>query len=349
MRKNLTRKVRWGLLSTARINDRLIPAIRNSSKSELLAVASRNINISRKYAKQRNIERAYGSYNDLLEDQDIDVVYISLPNHMHCEWAVKLANAKKHVLCEKPLAPSPQEIDQMITASKKNKVMIQEATMMRFHPQTNYVKKLIQDNKIGKVHYISAIFAIKNLNFSDIRYTYSVGGGSLYDLGSYCISFGRNVLGLEPKKVFANKGITKGKGKVDQIFSGFLEFKDNIEMQFHCSMRSFPHESVTIVGEKGTLILDLPYCNLSAETGSVYFINESKYKKIDTTAFGDSMRKNFSYISFDEHAYNYQVDSVVSTIQKGTKQTISLEDSKKNILTIQALLKSASQNKLIQL
>ena len=98
---------------------------------------------------------------------------------------------------------------------------------------------------------------------------------------------------MEPIKVFANQGITKGKGKVDQIFSGFLEFKDNIEMQFHCSMRSFPHENVTIIGDKGVLTLDLPYCNLPGETGRVDFINESKIKKIDKTAFGDSMRKIF--------------------------------------------------------
>ena len=342
------KKVNWALLSTARINERLIPAIRQSKNSQLLAVASRNLKSAKNYAKKHHIKRAYGSYEDLLKDKEIDVVYISLPNHLHCEWALKAAQAKKNVLCEKPLAPTLQEIDRMMAVSKKNKVMIQEATMMRFHPQTDYVKKLIQKNKIGKVHYISAIFAITNLNYKDIRYTYSTGGGSLYDLGSYCISFGRNVLGLEPKRVFANKGITKGRGRVDQIFSGFLEFKDNIEMQFHCSMRSFPHESVTIVGDKGIITLDLPYCNLPGETGLVNFINESSYKKLDTTAFGDSMRKNFSYISFDEVAYNYQVESVNSTIIKKTKPTISLDDSKNNIKVILALLKSAKKNILVK-
>ena len=227
--------------------------------------------------------------------------------------------------------------------------MIQEATMMRFHPQTEYVKKMIKDKKIGKVHYISAIFSITNLNFNDIRYKYSKGGGALYDLGSYCTSFARGVLGKEPIKVFANQGITKGKGKVDQIFSGFLEFKDNIEMQFHCSMRSFPHENVTIIGDKGVLTLDLPYCNLPGETGKVDFISESKIKKIDKTAFGDSMRKNFSNISFDEDAYDYQVESVVSTIIDNKKQNLSLEDSKNNIKTILALIKSSKINKIVKL
>ena len=237
----------------------------------------------------------------------------------------------------------------MIAISKKNKVMIQEATMMRFHPQTQYVKKMIKDKKIGNVHYISAIFSITNLNYNDIRYTYSQGGGALYDLGSYCTSFARGVLGKEPIKVFANQGITKGKGKVDQIFSGFLEFKNNIEMQFHCSMRSFPHENVTIIGDKGVLSLDLPYCNLPGETGKVDFISESKIKKIDKTAFGDSMRKNFSNISFDEDAYDYQVESVVSTIIDNKKQNLSLEDSKKNIKTILALIKSSKTNRIVKL
>ena len=340
------RKLNWALLSTARINERLIPAIRESKNSQLMAVASRNLINSKKYAKKHNIQKAYGSYEDLLKDAEIDVVYISLPNHLHCEWTIKAAKAKKHVLCEKPLAPSLNEIDKMIAISKKNKVMIQEATMMRFHPQTNYVRQAINKNKIGKIHYISAIFAISNLNYKDIRYVYSIpkGGGSLYDLGSYCISFARGVLGLEPKKVFGDIDIIKGTGKVDQVFSAFLKFQDNIAMHFQCSMRSFPHESVTIVGEKGTIILDLPYCNLPGETGTVHLINESNYKKIDTTAFGDSMRKNFSSINFDEKAYNFQVESVNSTILKGTKPTIALEDSKNNIKTILALLKSAKKN-----
>ena len=340
------RKLNWALLSTARINERLIPAIRESKNSQLMAVASRNLINSKKYAKKHNIQKAYGSYEDLLKDAEIDVIYISLPNHLHCEWTIKAAKAKKHVLCEKPLAPSLNEIDKMIAISKKNKVMIQEATMMRFHPQTNYVRQAINKNKIGKIHYISAIFAISNLNYKDIRYVYSIpkGGGSLYDLGSYCISFARGVLGLEPKKVFGDIDIIKGTGKVDQVFSAFLKFQDNIAMHFQCSMRSFPHESVTIVGEKGTIILDLPYCNLPGETGTVHLINESNYKKIDTTAFGDSMRKNFSSINFDEKAYNFQVESVNSTILKGTKPTITLEDSKNNIKTILALLKSAKKN-----
>ena len=340
------RKLNWALLSTARINERLIPAIRESKNSQLMAVASRNLINSKKYAKKHNIQKAYGSYEDLLKDAEIDVIYISLPNHLHCEWTIKAAKAKKHVLCEKPLAPSLNEIDKMIAISKKNKVMIQEATMMRFHPQTNYVRQTINKNKIGKIHYISAIFAISNLNYKDIRYVYSIpkGGGSLYDLGSYCISFARGVLGLEPKKVFGDIGIVKGMGKVDQVFSAFLKFQDNIAMHFQCSMRSFPHESVTIVGEKGTIILELPFCNLPGETGKVHLINESNYKKIDTTAFGDSMRKNFSSISFDEKAYNFQVESVNSTILKGTKPTITLEDSKNNIKTILALLKSAKKN-----
>ena len=343
------KKLNWALLSTARINERLIPSIQKSTNSELVAVASRNLHNAKKYAKKFGIPKAYGSYNDLLKDDSVDVIYISLPNHLHCEWTIKAAKARKHVLCEKPLAPSISEINKMIAISKKNKVMIQEATMMRFHPQTEYVKQLIREKGIGKVHYISAIFAITNLNFEDIRYTYSKGGGALYDLGSYCISFVRNVLDLEPIKVFANQGITKGRGKVDQIFTGFLEFENNTEMQFHCSMRSFPHENVTIVGDKGVITLNLPYCNLPGETGRVDYIKESKYKKIDKTSFGDSMRKNFSYINFDEVAYEYQVESVNSTIIKNVKQKISLEDSRKNIKTILALLKSAKIHKVVKL
>lgn len=339
----------WGILSTARIGERLISSIRKSQISKLYAVASRDFNKARSFGEKFDIPNIYGSYEDLLNDNNIDIIYISLPNHLHSEWAIKAAKASKNVLCEKPLAPSIKEIDRMIYISKKYKVMIQEATMMRFHPQIKYVKKMIKENKIGKIHYINAIFTITNFNYGDIRYRYSLGGGSLFDLGSYCISFIRFVLDLEPKKVFANQGITKGRGKVDQILTGFLEFPNNIEMQFHCSMRSFPHESITIIGENGVLNLDLPYCNIPGESGNVNIINASKNKKIHNDSFGDTMRKNFSYIKFDENAYDYEVESANKTVIKKTKQEITLEDSKKNIKTILALLKSAKENKIINL
>tara|TARA_B100000886_G_C20392644_1_gene478960 strand:+ start:68 stop:1108 length:1041 start_codon:yes stop_codon:yes gene_type:complete len=339
----------WGILSTARIGERMIDSIKKSQASNLYGIASRDINKARVFGKNYGIPNVYGSYEDLLKDRNIDIIYISLPNHLHCEWAIKAARAKKNVLCEKPLAPSIREINSIIHYAKKYKVMIQEATMMRFHPQIKYVKKLIKDNKIGKIHYINAIFTITNFNYNDIRYVFSSGGGSLYDLGSYCLSFARYILDLEPKKVFANQEITKGKGKVDQVISGFLQFPNNIEMQFYSSMRSFPHENITIVGENGVLTLDLPYCNIPGESGSVSIIKESSTKKINYDSFGDTMRKNFSHINFNENAYDYEVESVNATVIKKTKQEITLEDSKKNIKTILALLKSAKKNKIINL
>ncbi len=339
----------WGIISTARIGERMIDSIKKSQTSNLYGVASRDIKKAKAFGKKFNVVNIYGSYEDLLKDDNIDVVYISLPNHLHCEWVIKAAKAKKNVLCEKPLAPTIREINKMIHYAKKYKVIIQEATMMRFHPQIKYVKKIIKDKKIGKVHFINAIFSITNLNYKDIRYIFSSGGGSLYDLGSYCISFARSVLELEPKKVFANQGITKGKGKVDQVFTAYLEFPNNIEMQFHCSMRSFPHENITIIGENGVLNLDLPYCNVPGESGHVCIINESNIKKIHSDSFGDTMRKNFSHINFNENAYDYEVESVNATIIEKTKQEITLEDSRKNIKTILALLKSAKGNKIIKL
>jgi xylose dehydrogenase (NAD/NADP) len=172
--------LRWGLISTARINERLIPAIRSSGRCQLLAVASNSgQEKAARYASEWSIPRAYGSYEALLADQDVDVVYISLPNALHAPWAVKAAQAGKHILCEKPLALTVVEVDRMADAAHANRVVLLEAVMMRYHPQTRELEKRLAEGAIGDVRLIRGLFTFTLARPGDIRLDPALGGGSI--------------------------------------------------------------------------------------------------------------------------------------------------------------------------
>ena len=341
------RKLNWALLSTARINDRIIPAIKKSKHANLYAVASRSNRNLKQYARKRKIPIFYSSYEELLKDKKVDVIYISLPNHLHSKWIMLATKAKKNVLCEKPITTSINEINKIINAAKKNRVAVQEATMMRFHSQTSFIKKVIKTGKIGNIKYMSAIFSISMGNYKDIRFKYKDGGGSLWDLGSYCISFARYVLQKEPIKVFAKKIHTAGLGKVDYSLAGYLIFKNNIEMHFFSSFRSFPYEQVTLIGDKGVVKLNLPYCNHN-QIGKVK-ITTQDFKKGAKSSFGDEIPMKNKIIKFNQNAYIEEVDSFSKTILYKKPQTIPLNDSKKNIKVLETLLKSAKKGELLTL
>jgi len=339
------KKLNWALLSTARINDRIIPAIKKSKYANLYAVASRSRNNLSEYAKKRNIPIFYNSYTELLKDKNIDVIYISLPNHLHSKWIILAAKAKKNVLCEKPITTTINEINKIIKVAKKNNVAVQEATMMRFHPQTFFTRDMVKKGKIGKIKYMSALFSIANNNYQDIRFKYKNGGGSLWDLGSYCISFARSVLQKEPMQVFAKKIHVAGKGKVDNSLAGYLIFDKKIEMHFFSSFRSFPCEEITMIGDKGIMKINVPYCNHD-QPGSILITTEDTNKKIKSL-FGDEIPLKLTKKRFNQNAYFDEVDSFSRTILYRKQQVISLEDSKKNIRALTGLLESAKSNKLI--
>ena len=342
-----TKKLNWALLSTARINDKIIPAIKKSKYANLYAVASRSRKNLREYAKKRNIPIFYNSYTDLLKDKNIDVIYISLPNHLHSKWIILAAKAKKNVLCEKPLTTTIVEINNIIKVAKKNKVAVQEATMMRFHPQTFFIRDMVKKKKIGRVKFISTFFSIAMNNHKDIRFKYNEGGGSLWDLGSYCISFARYVLQKEPIQFFAKKIHVAGKSKVDNSLAGYLIFDENIEMQFFSSFRSFPHEEVTIIGDKGIMKIHVPYCNHN-QPGSVLITTKDADKK-SKSLFGDEIPLKLTKKSFNHNAYLDEIDSFSKTVLYGEKEIVTLEDSKNNIIAITSLLKSSAVGKIIKI
>lgn len=343
----MIKKLNWGLLSTARINDKIIPAINNSKYSNLYAVASNKNRIVKNYAYIRKIPKYYKSYQELIKDNNVDIIYISTPNHLHAKWIIEAVKEKKHVFCEKPITITINEINKIKKIVSKYGVIVQEANMMRFHPQTMYIRKLLRNNEVGTTRYISAIFSINMQNLNDIRFKYKNGGGSLWDLGSYCISFARYILQKEPRQVFAKKIHTLGDIKVDASLSGYIVFDGGTEMHFFSSFRSFPFEEINIIGSKGTVKITQPYCN-HEETGFVNIVKEKKHKSKKST-FGDEIKKKISSKSFTDNAYFNEVDLFSKTILYKKKETLPLDDSKKNILAITALLESSEKGKVVNI
>src|SRR5512138_1361414 len=192
----------WGLLSTARINRALITPLRASKRNRLLAVASRTQESADRYARAKRIRRAYGSYEALLADPEIDVIYNPLPNHLHAEWTIKAVEAGKHVLCEKPLALSVQEVDTMKSAARRHDRVVAEAFMYRHHPQTLKVQEIVKSGSLGALKMVRGSFSFVLSREGDVRLDPAMGGGSIWDIGCYPISYARTVIGANPLEVF---------------------------------------------------------------------------------------------------------------------------------------------------
>ncbi len=244
-------KVRFGILSTASIGaKRVIPAIHRAHNAEVVAVASRNYDRAEAFAKENDIPTAYGSYMQLLEAEDIDAIYNPLPNSMHLEWALRCAEAGKAMLCEKPLALTAVEGQRMVDAFESRGLLFAEAFMYRFHPQTVRVQELIQAGTIGDVHSIRSTFTFKIQDDENIRLTSELGGGSLLDVGYYCVGVIRHLAGDEPVSV---KGEAFMQEDVDVNFSGVLRFDSGLLGHFDCGLRTFRENSYTVLGSKGKI------------------------------------------------------------------------------------------------
>lgn len=339
--------LRWGLLSTARINERIIPGMRAARRSELLAVSSRDQAKAEAYAVEWEIPRAYGSYEAMLADPDVDVVYISLPNSMHEEWTIKCAEAGKHVLCEKPLAIRPEEVDRMAEAASRYGVVVQEATMMRFHQQTLDVKKLLAEGAIGDVRVIQSTFSYLLTRTVDIRLEPKMGGGALWDLGSYQASFSRSMVGAEPVEVLGWE--VPHETGVDRSFFGHLRFASGVVSQFFCSLKSAPTWHAELIGLEGIMRLDLPYQNHPGGDGHVRIFRGSVAGEAST--FGDSsgqlVEETLTYEDCD--AYRDQVDTMAAIILDGAETPLPLHDSRANVATIVALYQSAREGRPVSL
>lgn len=323
-------RVRWGLLSTAHINRSLIPPILHSKHSELVAIASRNPEKAVNYARDWNIPKAYGSYEDLLTDPEIDVIYNSLPNSLHTEWTVKALNSGKHVLCEKPMCLNTQEVDEIQTAAQKNGKFVTEAFMYRHHPQTLKVKEIVDKGMIGELRFFRGSFSFQLDRLGDPREDLSMGGGSIWDVGCYPISYARYIIGSEPEEVFGWQ--RSGPTGIDTIFAGQMRFTNELLAQFDSGFDAPYRVGIEIVGSQGSMMIPNPY-------------KPGKKEKIMLS------RQNSSEVIpiSGQELYIGEVMDMENAILHNQPPLISLADSRGNVIVINALLQSAKLSQPVHL
>ncbi len=246
-------RIRWGVLSTANIaSRRVIPAIHNSRNGEVVAVASRGVEKARAFADRNGIPRAHGSYEALIEDPNVDAIYIPLPNSLHAEWSIRCAEAGKPTLCEKPLASDTPEAQMMVDAFRERQIPFAEAFMYRFHPRTERVRQLLADGEIGDLQLIDATFSFVVRKEDDVRLKAELAGGSLWDIGTYCVNVMRLMTGEEPIKVHAVGQCGKVSG-VDEWLTGVLQFPSAVLGNFSCSLRSQGAHGYHLRGREGCI------------------------------------------------------------------------------------------------
>src|ERR1035437_829202 len=236
----MMKKIRWGVLSTARIGrEKVIPALQKSLYGQVDAICSRDLEQAKKTAALLNIQKAYGSYEALLADKDIDAVYIPLPNHLHVEWTIKAMEAGKHVLCEKPIGLSSKDATKLLKATKGfPHLKVMEAFMYRYHPQWIGVKELIADGKIGELRTVQSFFTFYNIEPNNIRNRMEFGGGAMMDIGCYCVNLSRFLFGEEPESIM---GLVDRDPVMltDRMSSGMLNFSKGTAT-FTCSTQLMP-------------------------------------------------------------------------------------------------------------
>ena len=248
-------KIRWGILSTANIATwRVIPAIHKSQNGEAVAVASRSDERASAYAKQLGIPKSYGNYEALIDDPNIDAIYIPLPNGLHSEWSIRCAEAGKPTLCEKPLGSSAEDAQKMVDTFRGRGVPLAEAFMYRFHPRTERVKDIVSRGAVGEMHLIDAYFSFKIRRTNDVRLQPQMAGGSLRDLGSYCVNVMRLMTGEEPDHVQAIGHFGSNSG-VEEWAVGSLRFPSGVLGSFGCGMRSYRTHGYHICGSEGTIFV----------------------------------------------------------------------------------------------
>jgi D-xylose 1-dehydrogenase (NADP+, D-xylono-1,5-lactone-forming) len=248
--------VRWGILSTAHINRLVIAGARKTSQVELIGVASRDLTRAQTYASEWRIPRAYGSYDELLGDPDVEAVYISLPNSLHVEWSVRALEAGKHVLCEKPLSPRPDEVEAAFDAADRAGLLLSEAFMYRHNPQTIRLQQLVGDGAIGELRLVRSVFSYSLYDTANIRLRADLEGGALLDVGCYCVS-GSRLFGGEPER--ATGEAWYGPTGTDWVFAGTLRFPENVIAVFHCGTALVDQDELEVVGSEGSLFVDDPW------------------------------------------------------------------------------------------
>ena len=322
----MSKKIKWGILSTANIGRKaMIPALQASAIAEVTAVASRDADRARQFADELNIPKAYGDYQALLDDPEIDAVYNPLPNHLHQPWSIRAAKARKHILCEKPLALNTQECEEMISAAQANQVLLMESFMYRHHPRIQEAARIVRAGELGEIKTIESAFTFRLRDKDDIRYQAEMGGGAVMDVGCYCINLSRLIAGREPQAVQAQA--TWSDSGVDQQLVGLLDFGDGLLAHFDCGFNQSRRQRAIIAGSEQFMVL------------RDVFVPGTKPTQIHIVRDDDTQVHSFEGV--DE--YRLIAEDFMRAIEKGETPTPP-SDAVANLRVIQALLESAKAN-----
>jgi len=333
----MTKKIRWGALSTASIGVRkVLPAMQLGRYSEVVAIASRDLNKARETAAQLGIPKAYGSYEELIADPDIDAIYNPLPNQLHVPWTIKAAEAGKHVLCEKPISLTVAEAESLLQVREHTRVKIGEAFMIRSHPQWLRVKELIELDRIGQLRCVAASFSYFNVDPKNIRNQLESGGGALYDIGCYCIQSARYGFGVEPKRVVGCIDRDQKMG-TDRLTSAMLEFPGGHAI-FNCSTQLVPYQRVQFFGTKGRIEIEIPF-NAPKDRPTRIFIDKGDLFGVD--------RVTEELPICDQ--YTLQGDEFSKAILDDTEVPVPLEEAIRNMKVIEAIFRSAESSGWVEI
>jgi len=322
--------LRWGVLSTAKIGiGKVIPATAAAARCEVVAIASRDLGRAQAAASQLGIARAYGSYEDLLADPNVDAVYNPLPNHLHAEWTIAAARAGKHVLCEKPLATTTGDAERMIEACEAEGVLLMEAFMYRLHPTWEAVRASVASGRIGELRVVQSWFSYFNDDPGDIRNIVEAGGGALYDIGCYCVNLSRMLFGAEPERVRGSVMRDPIMG-IDILTSAILDFDDGMAT-FTCSTRAEPDQRVHIYGTEGRISVEIPFN-----------IPPDRPTRVSITAGGDPpVRPDTEVLTFDPaNEYTIQAERFAAAVLDGDPVPIPPSDAIGNLRVIEELFRS---------
>jgi D-xylose 1-dehydrogenase (NADP+, D-xylono-1,5-lactone-forming) len=320
--------VKWGIISTADINGKVIPGAHASPKVELVAVASREQARAEEYARTWEIERAYGTYDALLADPDVEAVYISLPNTMHCEWSVKALEAGKHVLCEKPMSRHADEVAAAFDVAERTGLHLSEAFMYRHNPQTKKAKELVADGAIGELRLVRSAFSYPLYDYDNIRLRTDVDGGALMDVGCYTVS-GSRLFGGEPVKASGEAWI--GPSGTDWVFAGTLRFPGDVLASFDCGTAMVERDELEAIGSEGSLFLDDPWhCTKPA----IELRRDGEVERIELER---------------EDSYRLELENVSDAIRGEAELLLGRDDAIGQARTLEALHEAATSGSPVNL
>jgi predicted dehydrogenase len=326
----MSKKIKWGVLGVASIATRkVIPGMQKGVWSEITAIASRDLSKAKKAAQELGIPKAYGSYEELLADDEIEAIYNPLPNHLHVPWAIKSAEAGKHVLCEKPIGCNAAETVELMRVRDRTGAKIGEAFMVKTHPQWLGLREFVHGGKIGQLKAIITVFSYFNRDPSNVRHKAEWGGGGLLDIGSYPITLSRWLFGEEPKRVIGALELDPDFG-TDRLTSGIMEFSVG-QSVFTCGTQTNYFQRMELLGTTGRLAVEIPFnapndrpTQITVADGMAIYGGKVEVKEIPTC-----------------DQYTIQGDAFSRAIRENLEVPVPLEDALGNMKVIDAIFRSA--------